>query len=78
MDFSHLLEKKVMVNFVGGREVMGTLRNFDEVSNLILEDAIEIFRDPNDIRVQISKRDLGILIVRGPNVSNTNRNFLDF
>jgi U6 snRNA-associated Sm-like protein LSm7 len=75
MDFSHLLDKQVMVNFVGGREVVGTLRNFDQVSNLILEDAVEVFRDPNDISTQLNNRSLGILIVRGPNVNLVNLDF---
>lgn len=44
MDYTHLLGKKVIVNFVGGREVIGILRNFDQVQNLILEEAVEIFR----------------------------------
>jgi U6 snRNA-associated Sm-like protein LSm7 len=69
MDFSHLLEKQVMVNFVGGREVVGTLKNFDQVSNIILVDAVEIFRNPNDISEQLSTRKLGVIIVRGPNVN---------
>ena len=69
MDFTHLLNKQVMVNFVGGKEVIGTLKNFDQVSNLILEDAVEIFRDPKDLRVQVSTRNLGIIIIRGPNVN---------
>ncbi len=68
MDFSHLIDKKVIINFTGGRELFGTLKNYDQVSNLIIDDAIEIFRDPNDIRNEISRRELGKLIVRGPNV----------
>ena len=68
MDFSHLLDKKVLINFVGGRELFGVLKGYDQVSNLIIEDGIEIFRDPNDIRNEINKRELGRLIVRGPNV----------
>jgi U6 snRNA-associated Sm-like protein LSm7 len=68
MDFSHLLDKKVLINFVGGRELFGTLKGYDQVSNLVIEDGIEIFRDPNDIRNEINRRDLGKLIVRGPNV----------
>ena len=69
MDFSHLIEKKVLINFVGGRELFGTLKSYDQVSNLIIDDGVEIFRDPDDIRNEISRRVLGKLIVRGPNVN---------
>jgi U6 snRNA-associated Sm-like protein LSm7 len=72
MDFTHLINKQVMVNFVGGREVVGILKSFDQVSNLVLQDAVEVFRDPEDIRIQTNSRELGVVIVRGPNVKLIN------
>jgi len=68
MDFSHYLNKKVIVNFSGGREVTGVLKGFDQVSNLVLDDVWESIKDKNDNTKEISKRELGLIIVRGPNV----------
>jgi U6 snRNA-associated Sm-like protein LSm7 len=78
MDFSHLLDRKVLINFVGGRELFGTLKSYDQVSNLIIEDSVEILRDPNDIRNELSRRELGTLIVRGPNVRTLKLDFKYF
>jgi U6 snRNA-associated Sm-like protein LSm7 len=68
MDFSHLIDKSITVHFAGGREIFGILKGFDQVSNLVLDNVWEIFRDVDDHRKEISRRELGLIIVRGPNV----------
>ena len=68
MDFSHYLNKKILVNFSGGREITGVLKGFDQVSNLVMDEVWEIFKDKNDPFKEASRRELGLIIVRGPNV----------
>jgi U6 snRNA-associated Sm-like protein LSm7 len=68
MDFTNYLNKRVIVNFSGGREITGILKGFDQVSNLVLDDVIESIKDYKDHTKEISKRELGLIIVRGPNV----------
>lgn len=67
MDFSNYLNKKIKVNFTGGREAVGILKGFDQVSNLVMDDVWEIIKDPSGVK-EISRRELGLIIVRGPNV----------
>jgi U6 snRNA-associated Sm-like protein LSm7 len=67
MDFSPYINKKVIVNFSGGREISGVLKGFDQVSNLVLVDVVESIKD-KDSQKEIRKRQLGLIIVRGPNV----------
>jgi U6 snRNA-associated Sm-like protein LSm7 len=68
MDFAHYLNKKIIVNFSGGREAVGVLKGFDQVSNLVMDDVWEIIKDPSGVK-EISRRELGLIIVRGPNVN---------
>lgn len=44
MDFSGLIKKQVIVHLNGGREVTGNLQGYDQVSNLVLDEVVEIFR----------------------------------
>ena len=38
------VDKEVRVRFIGGRTITGTLKGFDNVNNMIVDDAIEYFR----------------------------------
>jgi U6 snRNA-associated Sm-like protein LSm7 len=67
MDFTQYVNKKVIVNFSGGREITGILKGFDQVSNLVLVDVVESIKD-KESQKEIRKRELGLIIVRGPNV----------
>jgi U6 snRNA-associated Sm-like protein LSm7 len=67
MDFTQYVNKKVIVNFSGGREITGLLKGFDQVSNLVLVDVVESIKD-KESQKEIRKRELGLIIVRGPNV----------
>ena len=44
MEFSHLIDKKIIVQFNGGTEIIGTLKGYDQVSNLVLDEVFEIFK----------------------------------
>jgi U6 snRNA-associated Sm-like protein LSm7 len=43
MDFSGLIDKKIIVHFSGGREIIGTLKGYDQVSNMVMDEVFEIF-----------------------------------
>lgn len=75
------LDQAIMVNFVGGRVIEGTLKGFDHLNNLVINDAIEHIRgknlqliekiDPKDsYGTTGKKRDLGLLMVKGTSVSD--------
>jgi U6 snRNA-associated Sm-like protein LSm7 len=53
-----------------GRELVGTLRGYDDLVNLVVDDCEEFLRDPSDLsRVTNQKRRLGLVVVRGTQVS---------
>jgi U6 snRNA-associated Sm-like protein LSm7 len=68
MDLSNLLGKQICVKFLGGREVIGILNGFDQITNMILRDVVEIIRDTEDTSKEIRRRKLGITVIRGPAV----------
>jgi U6 snRNA-associated Sm-like protein LSm7 len=44
LDLSKYMDKKVNVKFNGGREVTGTLKGYDALMNLVLDDVEEVMR----------------------------------
>ncbi|KAF4318384.1 hypothetical protein BBO99_00007445 [Phytophthora kernoviae] len=48
LDLAKYIDQEVRVKFHGGREVTGTLKGYDQLVNLVLDDCIEFLRDPND------------------------------
>ncbi|ORY86292.1 LSM domain-domain-containing protein [Protomyces lactucae-debilis] len=53
-------DKQVRVKFTGGREVVGVLKGFDGLMNLVLDNVKEYLLDTNETR------ELGLIVVRGP------------
>lgn len=65
LELDKYLNKGVRVRFQGGREVMGTLKGFDQQANLVLSEAIEFLRDPNNPDVLTEKtRSVGVVVCR--------------
>ncbi|GIZ46748.1 hypothetical protein CKM354_000986100 [Cercospora kikuchii] len=62
LDLSKYLEKGITVKFSGGREVTGTLKGYDQLMNLVLDDVKETTRDEEG---NTSTRNLGLLVARG-------------
>ncbi|KAK7432844.1 U6 snRNP-associated protein Lsm7 [Neonectria magnoliae] len=62
LDLAKYMDKQITVKFNGGREVKGTLKGYDALMNLVLDDVHEVVRDDegND-----STRSLGLVVVRG-------------
>lgn len=46
LDLGRLIDKGVIVKLMGGREVHGVLKGYDQLLNLVLDDSVEYLRDP--------------------------------
>jgi len=69
LDLSKHIDKAITVKFNGGREVKGTLKGWDQLVNLTLDDAEEFVRDPDDpYKLTGETRILGLVVCRGSNV----------
>ncbi|KYK57018.1 hypothetical protein DCS_04025 [Drechmeria coniospora] len=62
LDLSKYMDKQVTVKFNGGREVVGTLKGYDALMNLVLDDVQETVRDDEGNE---STRPLGLVVARG-------------
>ncbi|KAM3513250.1 hypothetical protein MY11210_003116 [Beauveria gryllotalpidicola] len=62
LDLTKYMDKQITVKFNGGREAMGTLKGFDALMNLVLDDVQETVRDEDGNE---STRPLGLVVVRG-------------
>lgn len=70
LELAKLMDATVQVKCLGGRQLEGTLKGYDELVNLVLEDCEEYLRDPNDHdKITDKKRKLGVVVVRGTQVS---------
>ena len=67
IDLEKFLEKRLRVRFVGGREVVGTLKGFDGLVNVVLDDTTEELQAPAGGGAAPT-RYLGLIVCRGPNV----------
>jgi len=45
LDLAKFIDKGVQVKLTGGRQVTGTLKGYDQLLNLVLDEAIEFLRD---------------------------------
>ncbi|RDW80224.1 small nuclear ribonucleoprotein [Coleophoma cylindrospora] len=64
LDLGKYMDKQITVKFTGGREVMGTLKGYDALMNLVLDDVQEVLRASDDEGNQ-SSRPLGLVVARG-------------
>ncbi|KAF7546648.1 hypothetical protein G7Z17_g8287 [Cylindrodendrum hubeiense] len=62
LDLAKYMDKQITVKFNGGREVQGTLKGYDALMNLVLDDVHEVVRDDEGNE---STRSLGLVVVRG-------------
>lgn len=70
LELTKMIDAKVHVKCLGGREVVGILKGYDELVNLVLDDADEYIRDPEDpSTITDQTRKLGLVVVRGTQVS---------
>ncbi|KAI9814261.1 MAG: Sm-like protein lsm7 [Pycnora praestabilis] len=62
LDLTKYMDKEINVKFNGGREVVGTLKGYDQLMNLVLDDVKELMRDDEGNE---SSRSLGLMVARG-------------
>ena len=59
------VDGKIIVKFQGGRQVEGTLKGYDLMANLVLDEAVETLRDAEDpYRLTENTRRLGLVVCR--------------
>lgn len=69
LDMSKYMDQSVRVKFMGGREVVGVLKGYDALLNLVLDDTKEFLKDPDDpYRLLDETRTLGLTVARGTSV----------
>ena len=70
LDMSKYMDQSVRVKFMGGREVVGILKGYDALLNLVLDDTKEFLKDPDDpYRLLDETRSLGLTVCRGTAVT---------
>lgn len=62
LDLKKYMDKRITVKFNGGREVTGTLKGYDALMNLVLDEVQEAVRDDEGNE---TTRSLGLVVVRG-------------
>jgi len=67
LDLSKYVDKDVRVKFTGGREIVGKLKGYDQLLNLVMDDVEEILRDPDTLLPMEpeKRRSLGLTVIRG-------------
>ncbi|KAJ3272884.1 Sm-like protein lsm7 [Terramyces sp. JEL0728] len=66
LDLSKYTDKKIIVKYQGGRQVVGVLKGFDLLQNLVLDETYEYVRDINDPSQYTDElRELGLVVTRG-------------
>lgn len=69
LDLGKYIDQAVRVQFQGGREVRGLLKGYDQLVNLVLDECVELLRDPSDeYRVTDETRQIGLVVCRGTSV----------
>ncbi|KAI5858631.1 hypothetical protein BZA05DRAFT_326691, partial [Tricharina praecox] len=63
LDLAKFRDKAITVKFNGGREVVGILKGFDQLMNLVLDEVKETLRDDEGNE---HTRELGLVVARGP------------
>ncbi|CAH2045548.1 unnamed protein product, partial [Thlaspi arvense] len=66
LDLAKFVDKGVQVKLTGGRQVTGTLKGYDQLLNLVLDEAVEFVRDHDDpLKTTDQTRRLGLIVCRG-------------
>ncbi|MFQ6625434.1 hypothetical protein Gotur_005138 [Gossypium turneri] len=66
LDLAKFVDKGVQVKLTGGRQVTGTLKGYDQLLNLVLDEAVEFLRDQDDpLKTTDQSRRLGLIVCRG-------------
>ena len=70
LELAKMMDTSVRIKCLGGRELTGILRGYDDLVNLVLDECEEFLRDVDDpSRITDKTRKLGLVVVRGTQVS---------
>lgn len=69
LNLAKYVDKEIRVKFMGGREVVGTLKGYDQLMNLVMDDVEEIKHDPSNGNTTGERRTLGLAVLRGTNLT---------
>ncbi|KAH3901359.1 Sm-like protein LSM7 SCDLUD_002851 [Saccharomycodes ludwigii] len=65
MDLAQYKYQSIRVQLTDNRVVTGTLKGYDQLMNMVLDDAIEYIGDELDSTLLVGKRKLGFCVLRG-------------
>ncbi|XP_024372934.1 sm-like protein LSM7 isoform X1 [Physcomitrium patens] len=66
LDLAKFVDRGVSVKLSGGRQVTGILKGYDQLLNLVLDEATENLRDSDDpMKTTDQIRQLGLIVCRG-------------
>ena len=77
LNLAKYVDKQIRVKFMGNREgtlcchliaVVGTLKGYDQLMNLVMDDVEELLHDPSSGSVTDERRTLGLAVLRGTNL----------
>ncbi|KAI9632085.1 uncharacterized protein MKK02DRAFT_20876, partial [Dioszegia hungarica] len=63
LSLAQYVDKRLKVKFMGGREVTGILKGYDQLMNLVMDEVVEEYENG-----AMQPRNLGLVVLRGPNV----------
>jgi U6 snRNA-associated Sm-like protein LSm7 len=69
LELAKMMDTTVRIKCLGGRELTGILRGYDDLVNLVLDDCEEFLRDAVGGHITDQTRKLGLVVVRGTQVS---------
>ncbi|MBW0528265.1 hypothetical protein O181_067980 [Austropuccinia psidii MF-1] len=67
LDLAKYVDKRVRVKFMGGREITGLLKGYDQLLNLVMDEVEEVLRNPETMTASspLKTRSLGLAVIRG-------------
>lgn len=68
-DLDELLNREITIEIVGGREISGVLKGFDQLGNLVIENSLEVTpfgQKPEEY----TPRSLETAVIRSPHIVN--------
>ena len=69
LDKSKYMDSEIRVKFMGGREVVGVLKGYDALLNLVLDETNEFLKAPDDpYKLLDETRPLGLTVCRGTSI----------
>ncbi|CEH12928.1 related to snrnp protein [Ceraceosorus bombacis] len=65
LDLAKYVDKRIRVKFTGGRTVIGVLKGYDQLLNLVMDEVEEYIIDPESGEATEQTRALGLAVLRG-------------